>query len=116
MQWKFSHEHAPHFGGLWEAAIKILKKHFRRIVVDIKLTFEELATVLARIEVWLNCRPLTAVPEVKDGIEALTPGHFLIGRPVQALPDAPSSFQSMMMLRRWNLCQALVHLFLATMV
>ena len=88
-----------------------MKKHFGRIVGDAKLTFEELTTVLEEIEACLNVRLLTEIPEAEDGIETLTPGHLLIGHPVKALPDTPSSFQSMTMLWHWRLCQALVHHF-----
>ena len=63
-----------------------------------KLIFEELTKVLVQLETCLNSRLLTEVPEAEDGTEALTPGYFLIGCPVQALPDLPSSFQSMTML------------------
>ena len=73
-----------------------------------KLTFEELTTVLMQIEACLNSRPLSEIPEAEDGIEALTPGHLLIGRPIETLPDPPSLFQVRTMLRRSNLCQALV--------
>ena len=87
IQWNFAAEHVPHFGGLWEAAVKSLKRHFRRIVGDVRLTFEELATILAQVEACLNSRPLTPLPQPEDGIEVLTPGHFLIGRPLKAFPD-----------------------------
>ena len=52
------------------------------IVGDVWLNLEELTTALAQIEPCLNSRPLTVLPQPKDGIEALTPGHFLI-RPCQ---------------------------------
>ena len=79
IQWTHIPEHAPHFGGLWEAAVKSIKRHFRRIIGNVRLTFEELATVLAQVEACLNSRPLTPLPQLKDGMEVLTPGHFLIG-------------------------------------
>ena len=50
IEWSFVPQHAPHFGGLWEAAVKSLKLHLRRIVGDVRLTFEELATILAQVE------------------------------------------------------------------
>ena len=108
IQWKFIPEHAPHFGGLWEAAVKSFKAHLRRVVGDVKLTFEEMTTVLTQIEACLNSRPLVALPSSDDGIEALTPGHFLIGRPIEALPDPSLSYRSMSILTRWWLCQSLV--------
>ena len=79
IQWIFVPEHAPHFGRLWEAAVKSLKRHFWRIAGDIHLTFEELATILSQVEICLNSRPLTFLPQPEDGIKVLTPGHFLIG-------------------------------------
>ena len=67
--------------------------------------------MLSQVEACLNSRPLTPLPDSDDGIEVLTPGHFLIGRPLEALPDPSSSYQSLALLRRWQLCQALVRHF-----
>ena len=110
IDWSFIPEKAPHFGGLWEAAVKSAKRHLTRILGETKLTFEELCTVLTQVEACLNSRPLTPLPCEED-IQVLTPGHFLIGKPLQALPDPPSSFHSVTTLRRWELCQHLVRHF-----
>jgi hypothetical protein len=62
ISWKFIPERAPHFGGLWEAAVKSMKRHLRRVVSNVKLTFEKLSTVLAQIEACMNSRPLAPLP------------------------------------------------------
>ena len=111
IEWKFIPERSPHFGGLWESAVKSMKTHFRRIVGDTKLTFEELTTILAQIEACLNSCPLAPLPDSDDVLQALTPGHFLTGAPLEALPDSTSSYQPLPLLRRWHLCQALVRDF-----
>ena len=48
------------------------------------------------------------MPHNDDGIEVLTPGHFLIGHPMQALPDHALSYKLMPVLHRRYLCEALV--------
>ena len=112
IQWKFIPERAPHFGGLWEATVKSMKFHFKRVIGDIKLNFEELMTVLTQIESCLNSRPLTSLPtHDDDGIEALTPDHFLIGQSLECIPDSSFSYHSLSLLKRWDICQSIVHHF-----
>ena len=111
--WKFIPEHSPHFGGLWEAAVKTMKRHLRRIVSDVKLTFEELSTVLAQIEACMNSRPIAPLPSEDDALEPLTPGHFLIGKAIESLPDPSTSFRPLSTLRRWHLCQNITRHFWA---
>ena len=106
--WRFIPERAPHFGGLWEAAVKGLKTHLRRVIANTRLTFEEFTTVLTQAEVCLNSRPLTSFPCDGNAIEVLTPRHFLIGKPLESLPDPSVSFRSASLLRRWHLCQSIV--------
>ena len=72
-----------------------MKTHLCRIVSDMKLTFEELTTVLTQIKACLNSRPLSPLPDAEDGLEAFTPGLFLIRHPLEALPDPSSSLQSL---------------------
>ena len=112
ISWKFSPERAPHFGGLWESTIKSMKTHLCKVVGETKLTFEELTTILCQVEACLNSRPLCNISKHDDdGIEIITPGHFLIGQPLEALPDQDVQGLKTSLLKRWNLCQALVQSF-----
>lgn len=90
-----------------------MKLHLKRIVFNVKLTFEELMTVLAQVEACMNSRPLTPLESNgEEGIEALTPGHFLVGKPLTSIPDSPTSHQlHHSLLRRWYLCQTLTRHF-----
>ena len=81
-----------------------MKCHLRKIVGETKLTFEEHSTVLTQVQACLNSQPLGPVPDPDDGIDALMPGHFLIGRPLEALPDSSLVYQPNSLLRRWQLC------------
>lgn len=86
-QWHFIPPAAPHFGGLWEAGVKSTKYHLKRIMGDGRCTYEELTTTLCQIESCLNSRPLCPISTDPDDFEILTPGHFLIGRSLRALPQ-----------------------------
>ncbi|XP_029154848.1 uncharacterized protein LOC114929767 [Nylanderia fulva] len=93
---------APHFGGLWEAAVKSTKFHLRRVIGETTLTFEELSTLLAQIEACLNSRPLQALSDDPEDVSALTPGHFLVGAPLLALPEPSLTEQTVSTLSRWR--------------
>ena len=83
IDWKFSPSWDPHFGSLWEAAVKAMKLILHKSIGSHHLTFEELTTVLTEAEATLNSRPLLATDSTPDdGVPLLTPGHFLIGRPL----------------------------------
>lgn len=85
IEWHFNPPAAPNFGGLWEAAVKNMKHHLRRVIGEATLTYEEMATLLAQIEACLNSRPLQALSDDPEDFEALTPGHFLIGTALNAV-------------------------------
>ena len=80
-------------------------------VSDVKLTFEEFTMVLTQVEAVLNSRPLVPMPRDDDGIEPLTPGHILIGKHLESLPDPPTSYHPISLLRCWHLCQLLIRHF-----
>ncbi|XP_048506918.1 uncharacterized protein LOC125500006 [Athalia rosae] len=87
INWHFNPPNSPHFGGLWEAGVKSVKTHLRKIIGNALLTFEELYTTFSLIEACLNSRPLTPISNDPDDLIPLTPGHFLIGEPLTALPQ-----------------------------
>lgn len=95
----------------WEATVISMNTPFRWIVGNVKLTFEEFTIVLMKVETCLNSRPLISLSPANDGIEALTPGHFLIGRPLEMLPESSFLYCSLSLIRQWHLCQALVRHF-----
>ncbi len=103
--WTFSPEHALHFGGLWEAAVESAKLHLKKVIGQQTLNFEEFSTLLCQVESCLNSRPLVPLSShPEDGIAALTPGHFLIGRPLNSLPETDLT-DVKSPLKRWSLVQ-----------
>ncbi|XP_055714731.1 uncharacterized protein LOC129808848 [Phlebotomus papatasi] len=103
--WHFIPPRSPHWGGLWEAAVKTLKYHLNRIMGTTVLTYEELTTVTTQIEGVMNSRPLTALPETEADPDALTPAHLLMTKPITNLPDW--DLEKVFRLDRWQLTQKL---------
>ena len=87
VRWHFIPARSPHFGGMWEAAVKSFKQHIKRVVMDTSLTFEDFYTVITQIEAVLNSRPLLPLSSDPSDLESLTPGHFLIGDALLAVPQ-----------------------------
>ena len=112
VEWKFIPAAAPHFGGLWESAVKSMKKHLRRIMGSLIFTSEELATILCQIEHCLNSRPLIPMTcHDSEGVSPLTPGHFLYFNSPRAYPIMPSLPTEIRRQKRWQHCQAVMHHF-----
>lgn len=97
INWHFIPPSAPHFGGLWEAGVKSVKLHLRRVVGESILTFEEMYTLFTQIESILNSRPLS-----DSDLNPLTPSHFLIGQPLTVIPEPSYSDTPINRLSHWN--------------
>lgn len=82
-QWQFINPCAPHEGGIWEAAVKSMKHHLKRVMGSQRYSIQGISTLLASVEACLNSRPLCALSDDPDDLEMLTPAHFLIGRSLQ---------------------------------
>ncbi len=108
IQWHNIPPRAPHFGGLWEAAVKSMKTLLRKNLKPHALRYEELYTLLTEIEAILNSRPLAPLRS-DDVVEGtfLTAGHFLVGRPLKAAPTPRPPAGKLSNLRRWNLVSRL---------
>ena len=89
--WKFNPPGAPHFGGIWERLVRSFKKAMDAILGNRRLTLPVLTTTMCLVEQTLNSRPITAVSDDPDDLEALTPNHFLLGRVVLAEPLVPDA-------------------------
>ena len=108
IEWHFSPSRVPHLGGLWEAEVKSMERSLRKVVGTHHLTFEELTTVLAEAEATMNSRPLLPMDSTPaDGVPTLTPGHFLIGRPLKAPPVKVDNTFKESALTHWNLVNRL---------
>ena len=82
---------APHFGGVWERLVRSCKRSMFAVLGNRRLTDETLNTTICIVEQTLNARPLTPVSDDPQDLEALTPNHFLLGRPNIAVPFFPNA-------------------------
>ena len=68
-----------------------------------KAYLQELLTVLMRIEACLNSRPLVLMlTNNQERVEALTRGHFLIGQPLNGLPEPDETEENIYILCHWT--------------
>ncbi|XP_070531344.1 uncharacterized protein [Cardiocondyla obscurior] len=110
-EWKFNPPGAPHFGGKWEAAVKSVKFHLKRVLGEIILTYEEMSTVLTQIESVLNTRPLCPITEDITDLAVLTPGHFLIGGSLAIIPEPDLTTEPTSRLSHWQILRQLLDHF-----
>ncbi|XP_025995820.2 uncharacterized protein LOC105202869 [Solenopsis invicta] len=105
IKWHFIPARAPHFGGLWEAAVKACKTHFYKTAAEAAMTFEEASTLVAQIVAILNSRPITALSDDPNDLSFLSPGHFLIGDALTSYPEGDVLEIKVNRLSRWQMVE-----------
>ena len=109
--WIFNPPSAPHFGDIWDAAVKSAKHHMRRVIGEQVLTFSELATLMFRIEAYPNSRPLTALTNDSTDLDFLSPSHFLIQRSSFLVPEGDVNEVNIPPGKRWLMISQLTQHF-----
>lgn len=106
IEWHFNAPSWPSAGGLWEAAVRSMKSHLKRVIGQQKLTYEQFATLLTQIEACMNSRPLSPLSEDVEDLDYLTPGHFLTGSPTLSLPlNEPEDMKAIDIRNNWKLIE-----------
>lgn len=102
IDFKYIPSYSPTFGGLWEAAVKSSKKHFKRVIGNSLFTYEEFNSIIVMTEGILNSRPITQMSRDPTDFTYLTPGHFLIQRPINSIPEPDITSIPQNRLRLWR--------------
>lgn len=101
--WQFMTPAAPHQGGIYEGAVKSAKYHLRRTIGKKSGTYMQLIDLLIDIEAILNSRPIYALTDDPDDVQALTPGHFLYGEaPRVPMPIDPPEQTNHTIVQLWK--------------
>ncbi|XP_058826381.1 uncharacterized protein LOC131686180 [Topomyia yanbarensis] len=98
--WRFIPPRAPHFGGLWEAAVKSAKHHLLREIGCVNVGHDNHTHPDRDVS-----KLQTAIPSDPSDLEALTPGHFLVGASLQAVPEPSLCGVPDNRLSHWQLTQ-----------
>ena len=108
IEWQFTCERAPWWGGFFERMIKEVKLSLKKTIQSKLLEFEELMTLVIEVEGVLNSRPLCYVGEETE--EILTPAHFLILQRITKSPES-SAVTELNLLSRYRSCRNLLGKF-----
>jgi hypothetical protein len=107
IKWVFNPPAAPHMGGVWERFVRSTKKALTVVLQNQVVTDEVLNTAMVEVELLINSRPLVELSSDIDDLEALTPNHFILGRPNLNLPPGVFQDKEMSSRKRWRQAQVI---------
>ena len=111
IEWKYNPPGASHMGGVWERQIRTVRKVLSSLLREQILDDEALTTLMCQAECIVNSRPLTAVSDDVNDLEALTPNHLLTLRQEPILPPGIFSSLDSYSRRRWRQVQYMTDIF-----
>ncbi len=109
IKWVFNPPASPHMGGAWERLVRSCKTTFKAVLKKQVLTDEVLAETMAEVESLVNSRPLTEVSSDVDAMEAITPNHFILGRPSINLSPGVFIDKEISSRKRWRQSQVVTN-------
>lgn len=86
IEWKFIMPCSPSQGGSHEAAVKLFKHHFKRVVTSNVISLPEMYSLTTRIEGCLNSRPLGVQTEEANEDVVITPALLSTGHSLTTVP------------------------------
>ena len=110
ISWKFNPPYASHFGRVWERMIRSIRRIFRGLLNQQRLTDEVLVTLMCEVESILNSRPLTTISDDPRDLRPLTPAHLLTLRSSEG-PPCLTTEADCYSRKRWRQVQYLADAF-----
>lgn len=111
IEWHFNPPGSPHFGGIWERLIQIVKKCLYDCLKEESPRLETLRSALIEAEYVVNSRPLTHNPVEHIDEEPLTPNNLLhYSRQNVRIPASFDSCKDEIKIQ-WKICQRISNNF-----
>ena len=104
IEWIFHPPTASNFGGIWEREIRTVKKVLNALLLEqrIKLSDDNLSTLMCEVEAIMNQRPLTTVSDDPLDPQPLTPNDLLLTQSHEKITFTPGLFSSNDTYTKWR--------------
>ncbi|ODM87493.1 Transposon Tf2-9 polyprotein [Orchesella cincta] len=110
INWTFN-PHLPLITVDFGSWCQVSKIPFKTYNGNARVTYEEFHTILCQVEACMNSRPICPASSVLSDLNPLTPGHFLIGDALTAIPEADLTHLKENRLSRWQRTQQMIQHF-----